>query len=137
LAGAAVLVGCVAITWRYVRRDSPDFQIPDTVALRTPWGCGACGNLMALTPRERVRLERKSAVTIVGGTSDKAEVNEDVGRTSERLLVLGCPRCGKMELRQAYTCTRCHTPFVGVLRGEVRSCPVCQWRPGERANEEP
>src|SRR5262245_3299730 len=127
------LLGVVAAAgsaYSLLRRPDPLAAVPNEPTSRSPWACQACGTVCSLTPRERIEFERRASQVLVGGAPlDRQAEARDEARTSSRELVLACPACKQMALRQAFICPRCETPFAGAVKGVPQKCRVCDWEP--------
>lgn len=131
-----VLLTLVGGGYFLTRRPDPLAEVPNDASLRAPWACRSCGQVTWLTPRDRVRLELKNSRQAVGGQEGGPSA-EGEAQTSSRELFLHCESCGKVELRHAFVCPVCDTPFAGVVHGKIQTCPVCRWDPRKAKEQLP
>lgn len=140
------VVTVLAVAYRLVGPSDSIGQAPDADHLRTSWACHSCGRVFALTPKQRVEMQRLTArvrraddlYSHEKGTVHTADVtllndeeDEDQASTSFRELILGCSECGQVAVHKALTCSRCQTVFPRVLKGKPQRCPQCGWNPSK------
>lgn len=112
-------------------RSEPLGNVPDRADLQTAWACHSCGYAELLTPRRRVEIEQHPPSDLPPLPADRGSARpavavETEGETSFREIVLPCPKCRRMDLHKARTCTRCGTAFPRMVRGVAQACPKCE-----------